>query len=371
MAKVLVTAHLGRHFRIFGHYDYQVLLDLGHEVHIAANFKAELDHFEDERVIKHQVDFERNPYHLGNFKALKQLKKLFKNNNYNIIHTQSPSGGVVTRLAARKTRKTGTKVIYTAHGYHFFQGAGFKNWLIYFNIEKILGIFSDEIITINTEDYNNTKRLIPKVKAHLINGVGIDLIKFNYKNKINKSELRETFGFYKEDLILIFVGELSKRKNQKVLIESVSKIKKEIPNIRLLLVGTGDKKNEYEKRIKELGLQNEVILMGYRTDVSNLLAISDILVSASKQEGLPLNVMEGMAMGLPLVVSNCRGNRDLVDGNGFIVEVDDSEKFAKRIVEIYKSELKAKMGEKSLENVNLYSRDVVSLQMKKIYRASL
>ncbi|MBO8162020.1 MAG: glycosyltransferase family 4 protein [Thermosipho sp. (in: Bacteria)] len=370
MARVLVTAHLGRHFRIFGHYDYKVLLSMGHEVHIAANFNDEIDHFEDPNVIKHQIDFVRNPFSIGNIKALKQLEKLFNDIHFDIIHCQSPSGGAITRLAARKNRKKGSKVLYTAHGLHFFEGAPLKNWLIYYNIEKWLGRFTDCIITINNEDYISAQKRLKINDVKYIPGVGIDLNNFKPQTPEKKIELRKEYGYRDTDFILIYVAEMSYRKHQDLLINAVNILRNKIPNFKLLLVGTGDLIKKYKEQTQNLDLEQYIHFLGYRKDIPNLMAIADIAVSSSRQEGLPVNVMEAMATGLPLVVTDCRGNRDLVRNgeNGYVVGIDDVDGFANAVEELYElEELRAKFGQKSLELIKEYSLENVRNKMTKIY----
>ncbi|CCC57879.1 glycosyltransferase family 4 protein [Caloramator australicus] len=372
MAKVLVTVHLGRHFRIFGHYDYKVLLDMGHEVHIAANFNDTIDKFDDKRVIKHQIDFDRNPFSLANIKAYRQLKELFKRYRFDLIHTQSPSGGAVTRLAAIEERKKGTKVIYTAHGFHFYKGASLKNWILYYNIEKFLGCFTDCVITINKEDYDFAKKNFKENKVKYIPGVGIDLNKFIPQNIENKIKLRKQYGYDENDFILIYVAEMSYRKHQDLLINVTNLLKTKIPNLKLLLVGKGKLLEKYKEQTKKLNLEKYIHFLGYRKDVPDLMTIADVAVSSSRQEGLPVNIMEAMATGLPLVVTNCRGNRDLITNgeNGYVVGIDDVGEFANAIEKIYKEdELRRKFGKKNLENIKMYSIENVKKEMERIYNS--
>ncbi|WP_419961130.1 glycosyltransferase family 4 protein [Psychrobacillus sp. BM2] len=374
MAKVLVTAHLGRHFRIFGHYDYKVLLELGHEVHIAANFNDPIDQFEDDRVIKHQIDFARNPYSKGNIRAYKQLVKLFEKIHFELIHTQSPAGGAVTRLAAKVTRKKGTKVIYTAHGFHFFKGAPKKNWLMYYSIEKILSRITGIIITINDEDYVNALNNLNAEEVKHVHGVGIDLEKFPPQTAAKKFAMREKYNYRNEDFILIYAGELSYRKQQDLIIKSAAKLKDEIPNLKILLAGLGALEEKFKSLAKDLKVEHIVQFLGYRNDIPNLMMLSDVAISASRQEGLPVNVMEAMATGLPLVVTDCRGNRDLVvDGeNGFVINLKNVREFSDAIKNIYiNKEIHLKFSDNSLEMVKQYSIDKVKVEMKSIYNNEL
>ncbi|MEH7116829.1 glycosyltransferase family 4 protein [Neobacillus vireti] len=374
MAKVLVTAHLGRHFRIFGHYDYKVLLSMGHEVHIAANFSNEIDEFSDPDVIQHQIDFDRNPFSKNNLMAKKQLEKLFNEQYFDMIHCQSPSGGAITRLAARKTRKKGTKIIYTAHGFHFFKGSPKKNWLIYFNIEKFLSYFTDTIITINDEDFKVAKDALPVKNVRYIHGIGIDLEKFKPQTNEIKTSLRKEYGYNDEDFILIYAGELSHRKHQDLIIDAISLLKSKIPNIKVLLAGVGILEEQYKQQVLNLGLEENINFLQYRKDIKNLMLISDLAVSASRQEGLPVNVMEAMATGLPLVVTNCRGNRDLVKNNigGYVLEINDVKGFSDAIKNLYFSkELREKLSQANLEIINDYSLVKVRKEMIEIYQEYL
>lgn len=280
-------------------------------------------------------------------------------------------GGVLARLAAKKELKKGTKVIYTAHGFHFFKGSPLKNWVLYYPIEKYLAKFTDCLITINNEDYNTASSRNFKSKSiKQINGVGIDLTKFKHQSSEIKQQLRYDYGFSEDDFIMIFAGELSYRKHQDMLIRALSLLKKNIPNIKLLLVGTGKLLDDYKEQAVKCGVDDHVCFLGFRDDVAELMMLSDIAVSSSRQEGLPVNVMEAMAIGLPLVVTNCRGNRDLVinNENGFVVEIDDIEGLANGINKLYQTkELRSKFRKNNLNRIGRYSLEFVIDEMKNIY----
>ncbi|MBO0442877.1 glycosyltransferase family 4 protein [Vagococcus fluvialis] len=372
--KALVTVHLGRHFRIFGQYDYQVLKSLGYEVHIAANFTDEVDHFEDADVIKHQISFDRNPFSKSNIAAYFQLKKIFKENYFEVIQTQSPSAGVVTRLSARKERRKGSKVFYTPHGYHFYKGSSKLRWFIFYPIEKIMGFITDVIITINKEDYDiSLNRKIAK-KIYQIPGVGVDDTKYFPISEIEKNIIKEKLDFPKDKLILSYIGELSIRKNQMFLLESLIELNELQSNIQLMLVGTGNLEGKLKDYVKENNLVDMVSFLGYRTDVDEILKVTDIVLSSSTQEGLPVNIMESMFSGKPIIASNCRGNRDLVidDYNGFIFEVNDKEEFSKKLLKLFSDpELRNRFGKKSLELASKYKIESVSNKMKEIYTENI
>ena len=369
--KILFTATVDSHIKHF-HLPYlKWFKEQGFEVHVASRGESKIP-FAD---VKYEIPFERSPFKFSNIKAYKQLKEIIEKNDYLLIHCHTPVGGVLTRLAARKARKSGTKVIYTAHGFHFYKGAPLKNWLIYYPIEKWLARCTDCLITINDEDYECAVR--KKFKAGSIkkvNGVGIDLNKFKPQTPEKKKELRKQYGYDENDFILIYVAEMSYRKHQDLLIDAVALLKERIPNIKLLLVGKGEMEYLYKKKVEKLGLKNEVEFLGYRNDVPNLMAIADVVLSSARHEGLPVNVMEAMATGLPLVVTDCRGNRDLVQNgeNGFVVGIDDAEGMAERIEYIYKNKkIREKAREYNLENIKNYSLDVVRIKMSEIYKEML
>ena len=212
-------------------------------------------------------------------------------------------GGVLTRLAARESRKRQTKVVYTAHGFHFFKGAPLKNWILYYTVEKWLSRYTDCLITINEEDYRAAldKKFKAK-KIEKISGVGINKNKFKPIDSNLKNKRRNLLGYNKEDFLLIYVGELSKRKNQKLAINMMKIVSQKIPKSKLLLVGDGELREQYAQQIKDLKLENHVFLLGYRTDVNQLMSIADIVISTSTQEGLPVNLLEAMGTDRKSVV---------------------------------------------------------------------
>lgn len=373
MKKVLFVATVvKKHINAF-HIPYLKLFkEMGYETHVCA--RNDFDNKEDLEIpycdIYYDLPFERSPYKLENIDVFKQLKKIIDNNYYEIIHCHTPMGSVLARLAARDARKKGTKVLYTAHGFHFFKGAPKINWLIYYPIEKWLSRYTDCLITINNEDFEIAKKNFKTKQIELVNGVGIDTHRFTPQSLEKKLKLREEYGYSEKDFLLISVAELNYNKQQDLLINVVYLLKNKIPNLKLLLVGDGELKEHYSLQVSELGLGENVEFLGYRKDVANLLALSDIAVSSSRREGLPLNVMEAMATGLPLVVTNCRGNRDLVkDGiNGYVVGIHDVVAFSDKIEELYNStHLRSRFSSASLDMIRSYSLDQVITDMKNIY----
>ncbi|MEK4293548.1 glycosyltransferase family 4 protein [Paenibacillus sp. FSL R5-0914] len=335
MKKILFTATVDSHIINF-HLPYlKYFQDKGYEVHVASNGDTQIAYTN----VKHNVPFQRSPYKRENILAYKELKKIITNNHFDLIHCHTPMGSVITRLAARKSRQKETSIFYTAHGFHFFKGAPLKNWLLFYPMEKWLSRYTDCLITINNEDYNIAKKKF-RSKVMLINGVGINLDEFSIQTLEGKNRQRIDKGYNLDDFILIYVGELSYRKHQDLLIRAVNILKNKIPNIKLLLVGTGEKLEEYKSLSENLDLKDYVEFLGYRNDINNLMLLSDIAISSSRQEGLPVNIMEAISTGLPLLVSNCRGNRDLVINgeNGYVFNLKSPDEVALQIIKLHDSQ---------------------------------
>ncbi|WP_423408385.1 glycosyltransferase family 4 protein [Heyndrickxia sp. MSNUG] len=373
MKKVLFVATVvKKHINVF-HLPYlQWFKENGYETHVCA--RNDFDDVNDLSIPfcdkYYDLPFERSPFKIENLNIYKQLKKIIESNNYDLIHCHTPMGGVLTRLAAKSSRRNGTKVLYTAHGFHFFKGAPLRNWLIFYPIEKWLSKYTDCLITINKEDYQIAKSKFKTENINIVNGVGIDFNKFTPQTLENKIKIRRNYGFLEEDFILIYAGELSYRKHQDLLINAVLHLSNNIPNIKLLLVGEGELLEQYKQQVIQLGIKEKVKFLGFRKDVSNLMLIADVAVSSSRQEGLPVNVMEAMATGLPLVVTDCRGNRDLViDGeNGYVVGINDVESFAHAVEKLFFSKnTRYLFGQTSLNNVKAYSLSKVIGEMKRVY----
>lgn len=366
--KVLFTATVDSHILHF-HIPYLKLFkEKGYEVHVATNGNEEIPYCDK----KHVISFERSPLKLNNLKAIGQLRKIINEEKFDIIHCHTPMGSVVTRLAAKKARKKGTRVIYTAHGFHFYKGAPKLNWFLFYPVEKYLSKYTDTLITINKEDYDLAKRKFKKCNdIKYVPGVGIDEKKFDFRmSKKERDDLRKSLGLKSDDFVMIYPAELSNRKRQVWLINSLKNLLKNNSNIHLLLPGKDSLEEECDKLIKELSLEKQVHILGYRKDIPKLLMISDISVSSAKQEGLPVNIMEAMYLGLPIVASDCRGNRDLVKNNknGYIIDLNDNESFSKRIEELYKNKEKYKtFKECSKKEVKQYMLENILESMKKIY----
>lgn len=279
----------------------------------------------------HTLRLVRSPFSPENRKGYRDMVALLKGNHYDIIWTNEPVMGVVTRLAARKYRKTGTKVVYMCHGFHFYKGAPLPNWLIYYPVERLMSRFCDAIVTMNQEDNLRARNFSCK-KIYKIPGVGVDLEKFRPPvTEDIRGEKRKELGIPEDGYVLLSVGELSKRKNQAVVLNAMAKMQDS--SVHYVLCGKGDRQSGLESLVRELNLSERVHFLGYRKDVAQIYHMADCFVFPSLHEGLPFALMEAMESGLPIVCSRIRGNVDLIDEpeGGILCDVHSADAFCRGI----------------------------------------
>lgn len=368
--KVLFVATVVKtHINVF-HLPYlKWFQEQGYETHVC----AKNDFKEEECIIPYcdihyNIPFERSPIHTKNVKAYRELKRIIDQNEYDIIHCHTPVAAMLTRLAAIKARSKGTKVIYTAHGFHFFKGASLINWLVYYPIEWICSWFTDVLITINKEDYELASYKMKASSVYLIKGVGIDTNKF-LNIEVDRVKKRREIGIPADAKILLSVGELNKNKNHAVIIKALAKL--ENPNIHYCIVGIGELKGELEQLAEKYNVSNRVHLLGFRKDVGELCSIADIFCFPSYREGLALSLMEAMVVGLPIICSDIRGNRDLVMRNqgGYLCNPSSTDEFVKAINKLLDDhEVVVKMKQYNIQVVKNLDVKRVLEQMIKIYK---
>lgn len=356
MKKVLIVASVISFIEWFNKENIEHLsADLGCEVHIAVN----ADYFEDtdkvrtikylekiksQGIIIHNIHFARSPLSKDNLAAYRQLKQVIESEQFDLIHCHTPTVSMLTRIAARKTRKKGTVVMYTCHGFHFHNSSPKKNWIIYYPIERFLSRYCDYIVTINKEDYNRAKTFHCK-NVRYIPGVGVDINRIK-NTVIDKEAYKESLGLPKDCVLILSVGEMIERKNHEVIIRALAKINHE--NIYYAIAGKGPLKDYLSDLAKTFGLADHVLFLGFRTDIPELCNAADISAFPSKIEGLGLAGIEAMAAGVPLVSSNVHGILDyVIDGKtGFAYAPDDVNGFAKGIEQLAtNNELRVSMHE--------------------------
>ena len=313
----------------------------------------------------HVVRLHRSPVNPENLKGYKDMKKVIASDHWDVIWTNEPVMGVVTRLAARKARRAGTKVVYIVHGFHFYKGAPKLNWMVYYPVERWMSRFADMIVTINKEDYARAKKFhAPEVRY--IHGIGVDTTRLNRHG--DRTDIRKELGLDEKDFIVLSVGELNKNKNQKVVIEAVGQLRDK--NIKYILCGKGAMRQELENTAEKCKVSGQVYFLGYRKDVVDICSQSDIFAFPSYREGLGLASLEAMYSGLPLVASGIRGIEDYVENgkNGFLCSPDDSQEFADAICRLKDdTELRKKCGENNRKAVVPYCLDHVKEEVVKLF----
>jgi glycosyltransferase EpsD len=359
--KILYTATVLSHICQFHLPHMKALKEAGWEVHAAAHdnlaVKNGLKLRNCDRFI--EIPFSRSPKSPDNVKAYRQLKKLLSEERYDIILCNTPVGGIVTRLAAKKARKQGTKVVYMAHGFHFFKGSSKKNWLVFYPIEKLMAKRCDMIITVNEEDYELAKvRFGKSTRIARIHGVGVDENRYHPVADEERRAMREAEGLTEDDFAILCTGELNENKNQSTLIRAAALLKDKIPGLKVLLAGNGPKEDELKELIESLDLENNVRLLGYRTDLERVTPAVDLVVSCSFREGMPLNIIEAMLCKKPVVASHNRGHDELVEdgATGFLVAPRDAQGFADAIQSLAEDrKARAEFGERAFERAKPYS----------------
>lgn len=306
----------------------------------------------------HTVRLERSPVSPRNLSGYRDMKRLLAENHYDIIWTNEPVMGVITRLAANRYRQTGTKVLYMCHGFHFFKGAGLANWLIFYPVERLMARFCDVIVTINREDEAWAKTFhCPRVEY--IHGIGVNTERLH--NRDEQSNIRAELGLKNEDFLVLSVGELNENKNHQVILRALAQL--EDPQIHYILCGKGVLQEHLEHLAAELGLAERVHFLGYRRDVVDICAQADVFAFPSRREGLGLAPLEAMYCGLPVIASDTRGIQDYtIDGeSGFLRASEDAEGFAEAIGKLKEDlALRERCGAFNRETVKAFCLDQVT-----------
>lgn len=345
--------------------------ELGIDFTIANNMSmAEEGHFEEvckqyEIKMVH-IDFDRNPLSIKNVKARKQLLKLMQNEKYDIMHCNTPTGGLIGRICAAQMKTP--QVIYMAHGFHFWKGAPIKNWLCYYPVERYLAHFSDRIITINQEDYNLAKGFKYKKGGCVayVPGVGIEIEKYKFSmSQAQRHKIRTEMGIPDDAFLIISVGELNKNKNHSAVIRALSKL--ENKKIHYCIAGEGDYRHRLEMLAMKLNVADRVHLLGYRRDVPVLCKSSDVFCLPSLREGLPVSLMEAMASGLPCVASKIRGNIDLLENSELIFQANDVTALCDVLRKAMDPEISQREIYRNTETLNRFSLEAAVEAMKDIY----
>lgn len=379
MKKAIIIASVASMIDQFNRDNINLLQELGYEVSVACNFEygsstsneqvKKLIIDLDELNVKHyHVPIPRSMFALKDmFKSYKFLKQLALKEKYNLMHCHSPIGGVLARLAFKKSRRQGIRIIYTAHGFHFYDGAPLKNWIIFYPIEKLCSKLTDCLITINKEDYKRAKEKFYAREVEYVPGIGIHVEEIQ-NTYVDVAKKRAEFGITDEK-ILVSVGELNSNKNHETIIKALAMLKTDV-KYKYILCGKGDKEEYLKELVKQLNLQDKVIFAGYRNDVREILKISDIFCFPSYREGLSVALMEAMAVGLPVICSKIRGNVDLIDNGkgGLLFLSNDKDECALCIEKLITNEKKRNVYKiYNLDKIKKFDKSTVILLMRKIF----
>ena len=380
--KALIVSSVASMIDQFNIANIEILRKMDYEVHVACNF-IESGSIDSKRVAKlkeklandnvvcHQIDFSRNPFNLAkSLQAGKQLGIVMKN-NYSLVHSHSPIGGVMARITGSKYRKHGLAAIYTAHGFHFHKSSSKLNWMIYYPIELLLSYKTDVLLTINSEDYDLAKRKFKSKKVVYIPSIGVNLDSINsqFINVIKKrNEMRVKSGAF----VLVSVGELNDNKNHITIIRALSKLTNS--NFCYFICGKGPLSDQLQREVEMLQLNDKVKILGYREDVIEILKMADLFVFPSKREGLGMAALEAMACGLPLLTSDVHGINDYsINGySGFKCEPLDVDGFSNLIDRVMNLDIDKlnEMKKNNLHTIKKYDRKIVNVLMTDIYERS-
>lgn len=374
MKKVLFITTISGFLQQFEMNDVHILQKSGYEVHYATNFnnpiyEVDIDVLKHMGIVLHQIEIQKSPGRLmQNTKALRRLTALIKKEKFDIIHCHNPMGGVLGRLAAAFSGER-AYVIYTAHGFHFYNGAPVKNWLLYYTAERLLAHWTDMIITINREDYLRACKfhLRKNGRVEWIFGVGVDTERFKAKPQMRRQKRKE-LGIPENFFHIVTAAELNVNKNQKIIIEALAGLKDK--EICYSICGKGDNAENLERLIHELQLEQRVRLLGYRTDMEEILQTADCFAFPSIREGLGIAAVEALCCGVPLIAADNRGTREYAfdNYNSIVCRADNVTDFREAIRRMYSDPLyRGLLSSHCRETSENFSREAVGKIMGNIY----
>lgn len=375
MKKALIVASVASMIEQFNRENINILDGLGYQVFVSTNFtepgnisleraRQLKEELENRGIVCIDTPFHRNPLHHQNLKAFRILNRLVREQNIDLIHSHSPTGGILARLVGRINKVS--QNIYTAHGFHFFKGGPLLNWIAYFPVEWLLSNWTNVLITINEEDYQLAKKIFKVKSVYKIPGVGIDYNAFQGQIGSGK-ELRASLGLKPSDFVLLSVGELNSNKNHLTVIKALETLKDD--RLKYVIVGEGRNRELLESYITGSELAQQVHLIGYRKDVAQLCDMADVFCFPSRREGFGLAAVEGMAMGLPLLTSNIRGVTEYSKAGltGFLYNPMDVKGFSEGIRLLMDDSCRERMSCYNREAAKQYDVSIVNQIMTEIY----
>lgn len=369
--KVLFVASVAVHFYAFHKPYFKWFNEQGYEVHVAC--KGE---FSDPNVSKvWSIEFERKPLSLSHFKSLLQLNKIIADNNYSLISCHTPMASVLSRLSSISARKHGTKLLYTAHGFHFFKGGSLWSWLTYYPAEVALSYLTDTIICINQEDLDViSEKGASSTDYYLIPGIGVDSSRFYPLSNDEEMVLRDQLKIDKNEFVMVYAAEFIERKNHRLIVDAIKILSTKINKFTVIFAGRGVLLNEIKQYVASSNLDEYVEFAGFVSDVEKYYQVCDVALSASKQEGLGINLVEAMMCGAPAVATVDRGHCTVVDHdiNGILFPQNNAVALSDAIFKLYKNEkYRLDMATKAIEKAASFEVKNSLQAMAKIYNKAL
>ncbi|MCL1863104.1 MAG: glycosyltransferase [Defluviitaleaceae bacterium] len=358
---LLVATIVKLHVNVFYLSQFKWLREMGYEVHVAA-----CNDMGEDCVIENcdkffDMPFSRSPFGMGNFRSYFKLKKLIDENNYDIVACSTPVASMVARLAACAARRRGTKVIYHAHGFHFYKGAPLVNWILYYPAERFLARFTDMIITLNVEDTQRASEFNVPVENSL--GPGVDFARVAASCN---ATLREELGIPEGSTLVLSLGELNKNKNHMTVLQAIARL----TDVYYVICGEGKLREKLLRESKRLGCENRLILAGYKSNIGDFFNAADIFAFPSIREGIGQSSIEAMAAGLPMVTSRARGVTEYAkEGEtALLCDYSDIDGFENNIQRLISDKnLRDHLSKNSREAAKKYSVESAQGVIKKIY----
>lgn len=331
----------------------------GYQVHCACSNTGRVEHLRKLGVHVLEVPIERKIDLFSNMNSIRRLIAIMKRGEYDIVHVHTPIASVLGRIAARIAGVS--HVLYTAHGFYFHEGMSSIRYRMFYGIEKLAARWlTDRLLLVNQEDWKlcvKNRFLNEDYAIHISNGVDIGRFAPDMLSLESKSLLRTEWGIQEHDLVFTYVGRFVKEKGLVELLDAFHQLYKLYPHVKLLLVGevlSTDRDQDTVIALQELMVHPAIIRTGQRKDIPELLAISDVFVLPSYREGLPVSIMEAMAMAKPIITTNIRGCREqVIDGyNGFLIPAGSSADLLDRMRQLAEDkELRRQFGANSRERV--------------------
>lgn len=367
MKKVILVANVAKeHVLKFHIPTIKHLVDEGWHVDVACGG--------DERIpychTQFKLPISRSPFKSHFIKAINQLRKIIAKEKYDVVYCHTSIGGLIANIAGQSFRKQGLRIVKFAHGTYFYKGAPWYNFALYYPLYKYLSHKTDSIITITQEDYEFTKRHFSSSKVYFLNGIGVNTSKYKVTDKESiREQYRSELSIPQDAIVLIYVAELIKNKNQSLLLKVLQRVLASHSNTYLVLAGPDHADGKYQMMAEQLGVSDHVRFLGWRDDIPNLYAASDICTPSSIREGLGLNLIEAMAAGLPIVATGNSGHSDILNRDpecGYLSSFDDKV-FAENVIRLIRDvAIRKEMGTKGVEACLKYDNSNVISKITEI-----